>query len=85
MKEVFDVADEIDHTGTERSLKEIIRNVKSAALRDGYGQLVLACQDGTFSFHRDYPNAYIGDDEKIIGRISVHWIGGILRVDYHTA
>lgn len=63
--------------------RKIVQNAKQAARRDGYGQIVTACPDGTFSIYRDYPGVVIGQGEQIVGRVSISWApGGIFQANY---
>lgn len=62
--------------------RKIVQNAKRAARRDGYGQIITACPNGTFSIYRDYPGVVIGQGERIVGRVSISWALGILQVNY---
>ena len=62
--------------------RQIIRNAKKAALRDGYNQLIYIDNNGEYWFVRDYPAAQRWDIKKVIGKIIADWNGGILKTKF---
>lgn len=61
-------------------LKEIIKNAKSAALRDGYDQAIIQEKDGDFSFCRNYPGCCPDWQGKIIKIVVFHYERGVAKV-----
>jgi len=66
-------------------MEEIIKNATMAAKHDGYNQVVISCDDGTFSFCHEAagkPTVSIFNDEHIIGHVIVFWKNGVLNTRY---
>lgn len=68
-----------------QSRRKVIQNAKRAAKRDGYHQVVYACDDGSFSFCREAngePICPLFPGERIIGRVLTSWSRGILQTKF---
>lgn len=69
----------------DKDKDRVIDSAITAARRDGYGQVVLACEDGSYSFTREAngnPVTPVFSNERIIGRVIVFWEHGVLRAVY---
>ena len=65
------------------SLKNIIKNAKSAALRDGYDQVIYKETDGTYAFKRLFEGCIQPwENVEVVGRIKKYWDKGILYAEY---
>ena len=72
----------------DRELKDIIKNAKATAKRDGYFQDVFVDKNGEYGFIRHYSNNLSDwNGEKLIGQVQIKWDGripNIIYVDYKS-
>ena len=66
----------------ELSLKNIIKNAKSAAFRDGYDQVIYKETDGTYAFKRLYKGCIQPwENVEAAGRIKEYYKLGVQHAD----
>lgn len=65
------------------SLKDVIKNAKRAAKKDGYSQDIFIDKNGEYGFVRHFPgNLSDWNGEQLIGQVQTNWDNGIFSVSY---
>ena len=72
-----------DTVKTSCDFKTVKKNAVSTAKRDGYNQVVRKENDGSYSFHRDYPSANFDGD--VVGKVKVSNNNGVLTANYEDS
>lgn len=66
----------------QNSLDQIIKNAKLQAKKDGYDQVIILNNSGSYSFARKYDRCCPEWYGKIIGEVVVNWVNGVKKTTY---
>ena len=61
-------------------LDTIKRNAIKVAKRDGYNQLIVKDDDGSYSIVREYPDST--DNREVVGKVTISYKDGVAQTDY---